>query len=61
MNIGESIQDFIESTKRILTVSKKPTATEYNEMAKVTGVGIVLIGVIGFIVLMVFALLKIGA
>lgn len=45
-NLGE----FIQSSTRIFTVSRKPGAKEFEVMAKVTGLGIVLIGVIGFFV-----------
>ncbi len=60
MNISETFHNFMESTKRILTVSKKPSNPEYNEMIKVTGLGILLIGLVGFVVLFIFAVLKIG-
>lgn len=54
------IGDFIESTRRILIVSKKPAGKEYSEMAKITGLGIILIGVIGFLVLLLFAIFQLG-
>jgi protein transport protein SEC61 subunit gamma-like protein len=60
MDLVKMVVDFIESSRRILTVSKKPSGKEYSEMAKITGLGIIVIGVLGFIVLFVFALLKIG-
>ena len=60
MDIGKTISDFLDSTRRILTVAKKPAGKEYSEMAKITGLGIIAIGLLGFIVLFVFALIKIG-
>lgn len=51
MNINkESINSFLKQCERVLRVSKKPDADEYKTVAKVTGVGIIIIGVIGFIV-----------
>lgn len=51
MNINkESINSFLKQCERVLRVSKKPDANEYKTVAKVTGVGIIIIGVIGFIV-----------
>lgn len=51
---------FISSSKRIFVVSKKPTGPEFNTMAKITGLGIVLIGLIGFIVMLLFKILGLG-
>lgn len=51
MNINkESIYGFLKQCERVLKVSKKPDADEYKTVAKVTGVGIIIIGVIGFII-----------
>lgn len=54
------IAGFIDSTKRIFTVSKKPDRKEYATMVKITGLGILLIAVVGFIVMLIFRLLKLG-
>jgi len=40
-------------TKRILRLTRKPKTSEFNETAKITGLGIILIGVIGFAILLV--------
>jgi len=51
MNINkEAIQGFLKQCERVLRVSKKPDAEEYKMVAKVTGVGIIIIGIIGFII-----------
>jgi len=51
MNINkEAIQGFLKQCERVLRVSKKPDAEEYKTVAKVTGVGIIIIGIIGFII-----------
>jgi protein transport protein SEC61 subunit gamma-like protein len=51
MNINkESINRFLKQCERVLRVSKKPDADEYKTVAKVTGLGIISIGVVGFIV-----------
>jgi len=54
-----NIQEFIDSAKRILIVSKKPDLNEYLMIAKVTALGIVVIAIIGFIVILIFSLLKV--
>ena len=43
-------QDFVQSSTRIFNVSRKPDMKEFQAMSKVTGLGIILIGVIGYIV-----------
>jgi|TARA_Y100000310_G_C20700517_1_gene829345 protein transport protein SEC61 subunit gamma-like protein len=46
MNIKEKIQSYA----RILRVAKKPSGMEFRAILKVTGIGILLIGVIGFLI-----------
>ncbi len=45
--------NFIQSSQRIFNVSRKPDWKEYSAMAKVTGLGVIVIGVIGYIVKLV--------
>lgn len=45
-----NLEKFWTSTRRIFTVSKKPDLSEYKVMAQVTGIGIIIIGVIAFII-----------
>jgi len=58
MNPVEKITNFISDAKRIFTVSKKPTMEEYKRMVAIVGLGIVVIGIIAFIVYLIFVLLK---
>ena len=39
-----------ERIRRILLVASKPDKTEYRQTVKITGLGFVVIGVIGFII-----------
>ncbi|MBU0635963.1 protein translocase SEC61 complex subunit gamma [Candidatus Micrarchaeota archaeon] len=52
--------NFFQSSKRIFIVSKKPNSQEFLQMSKITGIGIVLIGIIGFIVYFLFTFFGIG-
>ncbi len=54
------IGSFLESAKRIFYLSKKPTWKEYIQMAKVTGIGILLIALLGSIIIFIFKFLKLG-
>ena len=44
------LDGFISSSRRIFNVSRKPDMKEFQEMAKVTGLGVIVIGIIGYIV-----------
>jgi protein transport protein SEC61 subunit gamma and related proteins len=59
MNLNkESVASFIRQCQRVLKVSKKPDREEYINVAKVTGIGIILIGFIGFIISIVGQLIQ---
>ena len=45
--------EFVQSSMRIFNVSRKPNLQEYQNIALVTGAGILLIGLIGYIVKLV--------
>ena len=53
MNIKEKLQSYV----RILRIAKKPTGMEFRAIIKVTGIGILLIGVMGFLIHMAARLL----
>jgi len=53
----QQIHDFLNNVKRIFIISKKPTKEEFMVMAKITGLGIILIGVIGYIITLIFQFL----
>ncbi|MCX6800719.1 MAG: protein translocase SEC61 complex subunit gamma [Candidatus Diapherotrites archaeon] len=58
--IGGAISKFIGDSKRIFIVSKKPTMDEYKRMALVVALGIAIIGVIGYIITLIFSITGIG-
>lgn len=47
-NMG--LSGIIERIRRVLLVSTKPDKDEYKQSVKITGLGFVLIGIIGFII-----------
>ncbi len=47
---------FISDVKRVFFIARKPGWTEFKTMAKITGLGIIIIGAIGFAVLLLFTL-----
>ncbi|MBI5884535.1 protein translocase SEC61 complex subunit gamma [archaeon] len=56
-NLKEKLGSFIDSSKRIFIVSKKPDKKEFSAMAKITGLGIAAIGILGYIITLIFALI----
>lgn len=45
---------FYKECVRVLRVTKKPTGQEFRTITKVTGLGMIVIGAIGFIIMMIF-------
>ena len=48
---------FIKETVRVLRITKKPSKTEFKGLVKVTGLGIAIIGLIGFVIFLARQLL----
>ncbi|MGA2675562.1 MAG: protein translocase SEC61 complex subunit gamma [Methanobacterium sp.] len=46
----ESIISFIKLNQRVLQIAKRPDREEYYNVARITGLGVIVIGVIGFII-----------
>lgn len=44
------IKRFLKETIRVLRITKKPSKEEYKSLVKVTGIGISIIGIIGFVI-----------
>ena len=50
MNVQERFDKFIKDSKRVLKVSRKPDLPEYRDLAKISAIGVVIIGGIGYII-----------
>ncbi|RME55412.1 protein translocase SEC61 complex subunit gamma [Candidatus Woesearchaeota archaeon] len=44
------LKSFIKECKRVVQVTKKPSMKEFKMIVKVTGLGIIIIGFIGFLI-----------
>ncbi|AEH06522.1 protein translocase SEC61 complex subunit gamma [Methanothermococcus okinawensis] len=44
------LKSFLNQCKRVLMISRKPTRDEFLNVSKVTGLGICLLGAIGFVI-----------
>ncbi|MBN1544465.1 protein translocase SEC61 complex subunit gamma [Candidatus Woesearchaeota archaeon] len=51
------IKTYLLECRRVLKITKKPTNDEFKTIVKVSGLGILLVGFIGFIMVMVKELL----
>jgi protein transport protein SEC61 subunit gamma-like protein len=49
-NIFSSLGSFIAKCKRVWMVLKKPSKDEFTKVAKVSAIGILIIGLMGFII-----------
>ncbi|MGC8648894.1 MAG: protein translocase SEC61 complex subunit gamma [Candidatus Micrarchaeia archaeon] len=55
--LSKKFNDFITNSKHILNVSYKPTKDEFNKAVKITFLGIIIIGVLGFVIALIISLL----
>lgn len=53
MNVQERFDKTIKDCKRVLKVSRKPDKQEYLEFSKIVAIGIAIIGVFGFIIVLI--------
>jgi len=51
--VGMKLREFIDQSARIFRMAKKPTPEEFKRTAKITGLGITILGVLGFIIHMI--------
>ena len=48
-----SFKNFIKECRRVLKITKKPSRDEFKAVVKVSGLGILLIGFIGFLIFII--------
>ena len=58
VNVINSLKMTLVEYKRVLLVTKKPGKEEFLTVAKVSAIGALLIGLIGFIINMMFAVVR---
>jgi len=49
----QAIKEFFNKCKRIWYVLKKPTRKEFEQIAKVSAIGILILGLLGFIIALI--------
>ena len=44
------LKKFYKETMRVMRITKKPSRSEFMSLSKVTGLGIAIIGIVGFLI-----------
>lgn len=57
MDTKEKLEKIWKDCKRVLKVSRKPDGEEYVQFSKITALGIVVIGAIGFVIVLISQLI----
>ena len=60
MGLIENLKKFIDNSKHVLSVSYKPTDAEFRKSAKLIIFGILLMGILGFVISIVVSLIITG-
>ena len=54
----EKLKNFINESIRVIKITKKPSSEEFKTTVKVTGIGLLIIGFIGFIIHIISQLIR---
>jgi len=52
-SISQSISAFIEQSQRVISITYKPKEMEFRQMAFTTAIGMLLLGLIGFVITLI--------
>jgi protein transport protein SEC61 subunit gamma-like protein len=53
-----NIKETLENYRRVLKIAKKPSSEEFKMSARICAIGMAIIGIIGFIMYLIFVLLE---
>lgn len=51
-------KSFLTQSKRVFRITKKPSMEEYKVIVKISGLGIAIIGIVGFLIQIAWILIK---
>lgn len=57
-NPFRAIKEFWNKCVRVLRVARKPTGDEVKQISKISALGLLIIGLIGFVIALLFVFLK---
>jgi len=58
MGLVDKLKNFINESIRVFKITKKPSSEEFKTIVKVTSIGVLIIGFIGFIIHIISQLIK---
>ena len=58
--LGGRLKNKIKQYKRVLSVSHKPDMDEFRKSMKITGSGIIFLGIIGFVIFLIYFLIQVS-
>jgi len=56
-NIIERVNTFLDNSKKVFKLAKKPTFKEARLILRVSGIGVVVLGFVGYVIKLLFLLL----
>ena len=56
-NITERVNTFLDNSKKVFKLAKKPTFKEARLILRVSGIGVVVLGFVGYVIKLLFLLL----
>jgi len=56
--IPDKLRHWFSEYKRVIIVSRKPDIEELSKISKISGIGILVIGLLGFVIQLIFQLIK---
>jgi protein transport protein SEC61 subunit gamma-like protein len=54
MSISSKLKSSLKQYKRVLSISRKPSKDEFIAILKISGLGIVIIGLTGFVIQLIY-------
>jgi len=56
--LGRRIKTFFMESRRVLRITKKPSMEEFKVIVKISGIGILIIGILGALIQIFYQLIK---
>lgn len=61
MNISRKLKSFVQNSKHIVSISYKPTRSEFSKSSKIIILGIIIMGVMGLVIALIISLTVTGS
>lgn len=54
------MREFLQNCKRLVQIARKPNSDEYSRVAKISALGFVIIGLLGFVIMYIATIIQGG-